>query len=436
MQNQEQSNQSPKPLPPDKYGINADPREQPSQTRQQEGTEHSYTQGYGGLDEQDSRSRGGEKLRPKSRHTASRVWLLLVIVLLCLALITAGFFGLILNWLSWLLAVVVLITSLSLLVSNRHLTIRTLPPSTFQIMEHPQLNLRNHSGNVTIRQGEGGIISVATTIRARGINYQNMPVRVEQSGDNLTISSRIGWDWLLFSSHSVDFEITVPASCDIRISNDSGKVVLQDTSGKLRVHTDHGDIEAHNLQGQTTLKTDKGNIEATNLQGQTHLQTDRGNIEVHDLQGQVALKTDKGNIETSNLQGQIDIQTDHGNITTNNLQGSAKLKTDKGNIFVEQSTLAGSSRLSTDAGQISFDGTLDPTGDYEMHSDTGTITVTLPPDTSFHLDAKTDTGSITTSNLSLLPQEKTQLSGSVGNGPGYPRLRLKTDMGSINLLRR
>lgn len=436
MQNQEQSNQNPEPLPPDKHGINADPREQAPQTRQQGDTEHSYTQGHGGLDKQDSRSHEGEKLRPKSRHPASRVWSLLIIVLLCLALIAAGYFGLIPNWLSWLLVAVVLITSLFLLISNRHLTIRTLPPSTFQIMEHPRLNLRNHSGNVTIRQGEERIISVATTIRARGINSQNMPVRVEQSGDNLTISNRVGWDWLLFGSHSVDFEITVPASCDIRIANSSGKVILQDTSGDLRVHTDYGDIEAHNLQGQTTLKTNKGNIKATNLQGQTHLQTDHGNIEAHDLQGQATLKTDKGNIETSNLQGQIDIQTDHGNITTNNLQGSAKLKTDKGNIFVKQSTLTGSSRLSTDAGHISFDGTLDPTGDYEMHSDTGTITVTLPPDASFHLDAKTDTGSITTNNLSLLPQQKTQLSGSVGNGPSYPRLRLKTDMGSINLLRR
>jgi DUF4097 and DUF4098 domain-containing protein YvlB len=129
------------------------------------------------------------------------------------------------------------------------------------------------------------------------------------------------------------------------------------------------------------------------------------------------------------------MQTDHGDISANSLQGSAKLKTDKGNISVGESTLAGSSRLATDAGSISFDGMLDLAGDYEMRTDEGTITVILSPDTSFYLDAKTDTGSITT-NFPLIPRQRGRLSGSVGGGPDYPRLRLKTDVGSINLLHR
>jgi DUF4097 and DUF4098 domain-containing protein YvlB len=435
MQNQEQSYQGPEPLPPDELRINIDPREQPQkQISQQEETDRSYTQGYSGLDEQDPWPHEGEKLRPKFKHTESMAWPLLLVVLLCLALITAGLFGLILNWLSWLLVAVVLIAFLALRTGNRHVTIRTLPPSTFQIMEHARLNLRNHSGNVSLHRGEEGSISVTATIHARGINYENMPVRYDQYGDTLTISSHVGWNFLLFGSRSVDFEITVPASCDIHMSNDSGKVILQGTSGDIRVHTDHGSIEAHNLQGQIILKTDHGDIEVSNLQGQTLLQTDHGSIKAHDLQGRLTLKTDHGSIETSNLQGQIHLQTDHGNISANGLQGTAKLRTDKGNISVGQSTLAGSSRLSTDAGLISFDGALDPTGDYEMRTDMGTIAVTFPPDTSFYVDAKTDAGSITT-NLPLVPQQNKRLSASVGNGPSYPRLRLRTDMGSINLLR-
>jgi DUF4097 and DUF4098 domain-containing protein YvlB len=295
--------------------------------------------------------------------------------------------------------------------------IRTLPLSTFQVMEHARLNLRNHSGSISLRRGEEGIISVAATVHARGIDYENIPIRYDQHGDNLTISNRIGWSFLLFGSKSVDFDVTVPASCDIHVSNDSGKVVLQGTSGDIHVRTDHGSVEARNLQGQIVLKTDHGNIQASNLQGQTLLQTDHGSIEASDLQGPVTLKTD------------------HGNISANGLRGSAKLKTDKGNISVRQSALTGSSRFSTDAGLISFDGTLDPTGDYEMRTDEGTINVTLPPDASFYLDAKTDVGSITT-NLPMMPQQKKRVSGSVGSGPGYPRLRLKTDAGSINLWRR
>jgi hypothetical protein len=400
MQSQEQGHQEPESLPPSERRINIDPREQPQErTWQQEDTDHSYEQGYSGLDEQDSWSREGEKLRPNSRPMDSIAWPLLLVVLLCTVFIAAGLLGLILGWLSWLLVAVVVIACLALLTSNRRVTTRTLPPSTFQIMEHARLNLRNHSGQVSLHRGEEGIISVAATIRARGIDYENMPIRYDQHGDSLTISNRVGWSFLLFGSKSVDFDITVPASCDIHVSNDSGKVVLQGTSGDIRIRTDHGSVEAHDLQGQITLKTDHGNI------------------------------------ETSNLQGQIHLQTDHGNISANGLQGPAKLKTDRGNISIRQGMLTGSSRFSTDAGLISFEGALDLNGDYEMRSDEGTINVTLPPNASFYLDAKTDTGSIT-GNFPLMAQQRKRLSGSVGNGPSYPRLRLKTDVGSINLWRR
>src|SRR5919198_3343031 len=130
MQSQEQNYQRPEPHLPDELRINIDPREQPQKPiSQQEETDRSYAQGYSGLDEQDSWSREGEKLRPKSKHTESLVWPLLLVVLLCTAFIVAGLFGLILNWLSWLLVAVVLIVCLALLVSNRRVTIRTLPPS-------------------------------------------------------------------------------------------------------------------------------------------------------------------------------------------------------------------------------------------------------------------------------------------------------------------
>ena len=433
MQSQEQSHQKPEPLPSDEREMNTDPREQSQeQPRPQEDTNPSYTQGYSGLDQQGNWLREGEKLRPRSGHMQNKVGPLLLVLLLCMGFIAAGLFGLILNWLSWSLVAVVLITCVALLISNKRIVTRTLPPSIFQVMEHPQLNLRNHSGKISLRRGEPGIISVTATIHTRNFDHESIPVRYDQYGNSLTISSRVGSPFLFPGSRSIDFEITVPASCDIHISNGQGTVVLQGTRGNIRVYTDHGNIGAHDLQGQITLKTDHGSIQTSHLQGQIRLQTDHGNIEAHNLQSQITLKTDHGSIQTSHLQGQIHLQTDHGNISTNGLRGSAKLKTDKGNISVGQSTLTGSSRLSTDAGMISFDGVLESTGDYEMRSDKGAIAVTLPLDASFHLDAKTDLGLITT-NLPQMPQQKKRVSGSVGRGPSHPRLRLRTDVGSINL---
>lgn len=56
----------------------------------------------------------------------------------------------------------------------------------------------------------------------------------------------------------------------------------------------------------------------------------------------------------------------------------------------------------------------------------------LPADASFRLEAKTDLGSVKT-NFPLVQAQRTKAVGQVGLGPSYPRLRLKTDLGSVHV---
>ena len=133
-------------------------------------------------------------------------------------------------------------------------------------------------------------------------------------------------------------------------------------------------------------------------------------------------------------QTQLELVTNLGNISVQNIAGQMKLQSDAGTISTTQVILQGKSRLKTDAGTITFDGSLDPGGDYNMSTDLGNVTVNLPADASFQLDAKTDLGSVST-NL-MLPQTKnTRASGKVGIGP-YPHLKLRTDLGSVQVYRK
>jgi hypothetical protein len=131
-------------------------------------------------------------------------------------------------------------------------------------------------------------------------------------------------------------------------------------------------------------------------------------------------------------QANLQLVTNAGNIFVQNVAGQMKLQADAGSINATQVALQGRSRLKTDAGSITFTGELDLAGDYEFSTDLGNIEATLPAGASFNLDAKTDLGSIST-NVAI-PQSRTRAAGQVGIGP-YPRLKLRTDVGSVRVFR-
>lgn len=131
-------------------------------------------------------------------------------------------------------------------------------------------------------------------------------------------------------------------------------------------------------------------------------------------------------------QASLELVTNAGNISVQNVAGQMKLRADAGSINTTQVALQGKSRLKTDAGSITFTGELDPAGDYEFSTDLGNIDATLPTGASFNLDAKTDLGSVSTN--AAIPQSRTRAAGQVGIGP-YPRLKLRTDVGSLRVFR-
>ena len=132
----------------------------------------------------------------------------------------------------------------------------------------------------------------------------------------------------------------------------------------------------------------------------------------------------------------LELKNDAGSITVSGIAGQISCSTGAGSVKVTDAKLRGNSKLKTDAGAITFSGTLDPRGSYQMSSDAGSINITLPPGASFRLDARTDVGSINSDfplNIQRdFPGGKARC--DVGPPP-YPTLKLRTDVGSINIRR-
>src|SRR2546421_1080951 len=127
------------------------------------------------------------------------------------------------------------------------------------------------------------------------------------------------------------------------------------------------------------------------------------------------------------------IQTNSGDINVTGVNGQVNLTSDSGTITLSQVSLARNSSVSTNSGDIRFDGGIVPNGSYQFQSESGSVDVTLPPDTSFHAAVTPNSGSFN----SNFPEVNSQpsggnIAGDVGNPP-RANVIIKTDSGSINL---
>jgi DUF4097 and DUF4098 domain-containing protein YvlB len=260
----------------------------------------------------------------------------------------------------------------------------------------------------------------------------------------------------VFESDRVDFTIQVPTETQVTAYSSSGDVSLSGTRGEASLKSDYGDISAAKTTGSLSASTSSGKVEASDIQAgeaNIELKSEYGNISLEnasadgielnsssgnltlenvDASGKVSLNSDYGTINfkdgsaksltitaksgkigLANLEisgdlkatgdyGDIDLEqvaadsydlnTSSGAVTVEGASGSIKAHSGYGNVNViggEQATLD----LSTSSGTVEFTGTLGE-GPHTLKSDYGSITLTIPAETTLELDLKTDYGSV------------------------------------------
>lgn len=132
----------------------------------------------------------------------------------------------------------------------------------------------------------------------------------------------------------------------------------------------------------------------------------------------------------------LQLKTNTGNIDVNGVSGQLNLASNTGSIAATNSTVHGNTQLTTNTGSITFNGSLEPKGTYNFATNTGSVDVTLPSNSAFHLDASSDTGSITTGFSQVVVQQRQSIGaeahGDVGSAP-QAVVTLKTNTGWIHL---
>jgi hypothetical protein len=147
------------------------------------------------------------------------------------------------------------------------------------------------------------------------------------------------------------------------------------------------------------------------------LRTSNDSITSAGLTGTIAANTSNGDISITDGTHALEAKTSNGRIVVRNGAGLMNLETSNGAIHVEAFGVAVEARGSN--GPITFVGSLGR-GITRLSTSNHDVTITLPADASFGIDAATSGGSVVMEFpfMPTTPATETRLVGRVGSVPG------------------
>ena len=145
------------------------------------------------------------------------------------------------------------------------------------------------------------------------------------------------------------------------------------------------------------------------------LKNDRGRVTVQQILGKLDLNCDRGNVEISHVDGEVRVHGDRGDLKVrdSSIQNGIRVRLDRGSARIELKHLAGDSELEVSRGDLSL---------------------TVPRNTAFTLDAERTRRSSFHTDFGVLARggfDGGSIHGEV-NGGG-PMVRLRGDRGSVHL---
>jgi DUF4097 and DUF4098 domain-containing protein YvlB len=273
---------------------------------------------------------------------------------------------------------------------------------SFQVGGSVDLEVLSRSGDVTIRSGAAGTVTVHGKIHVgngwfssdRHADVQeiqnNPPVR--QIGNSIRI------DYVNYTNISIDYEITVP----------------EDTT--VRSHTGSGDQNVEGLRGRVDLESGSGDLKLDRLTGEMHFQTGSGNVRGHELSGPARIKAGSGDIDIGETgEGDIDIRTGSGNITVKGVNGGLHAEAGSGDIHADGA----------------------PKNLWSVRTGSGNVGLHVPQDAAFDVDISSSSGSVTLGHpVSTTVQGRVQDSRKSVVGKvrgGGPTISVHTGSGDISV---
>ncbi len=139
----------------------------------------------------------------------------------------------------------------------------------FEVGPQSELNVSNVSGSVAVTAEDGSEIVVRSNKRGSGKAHDSTQVEVHKEGNRVSVQTRSAAAGLINfgRSSSVDYVITVPRDCRLRLHAVSADVQVSGSRSDVGIQTVSGDVNIRNVAGDITVTTISGDVTGESLTG-------------------------------------------------------------------------------------------------------------------------------------------------------------------------
>ncbi|MGO9640825.1 MAG: DUF4097 family beta strand repeat-containing protein [Candidatus Acidiferrales bacterium] len=249
----------------------------------------------------------------------------------------------------------------------------------------------------------------------------------------------------------VNMEVYVPQKAAISASTGRGDVQAFAVGGNVDVNTHNGDIEVQDSGSDVTAATQKGDVRITTAGGNVKLSGRGDEVEISDVKGEAAIEgefygpirlariakgahilSQRTNLTVTSLAGHLDAGS--GNIEIADVTGDVTLDTQKNDVTLEN--VAGRILIEDHDGDVEMRFAQPPHAGIDVSDGSGDISVTLPSQAAFQMDAQSESGDAD-SDFASVKKTGTEDSDRAGlsgqQGERGPLIHLRTSYGDIHL---
>lgn len=250
-----------------------------------------------------------------------------------------------------------------------------------------------------------------------------------------------------------DLDIFVPADATIDVASKRGDVTINGRKADIKLAVQRGDIALTDIGGSAKINMDKGSVRANDISGDLDLDGRVDDVAIENVQGSVRLNGDYFNdIRLSKIGKMVEFKSARSDIMLASVPGDLEISGE----MLRGTEVNGPMRLVTRSKEIHLEGVTgdveveNSNGDIEIHpggkaavgkmmvtGKRGDITLVLPANAGFQIDATTRKGDITSDFGSLKINNSdggsgsSHASGTVGNGAA--RVQVNADTGDIRI---
>ncbi len=310
-------------------------------------------------------------------------------------------------------------------------------------------------GAINIKPSDGNTIRVVVHKKLYASNQDDANKFNEGSKPQITVN---GASVLLNGNtngagdHGVqaDMDIFVPRDASLDIASKRGDVSISDRTADVKLALQRGDIALNDVTGAAKMSLDKGSIRAGNITGDIDIEGRIDDVTLDDVKGAVRLNGDFFNdIRLSKIMKTVEFKSARSDITLASVPGDLEISGDA----LRATDISGPMRFVTRSKDIHLEGVTgdleveNANGDIEIHpadklplgkmvltGKHGDITVVLPANAGFQIDATTHKGDITSDFSPLRIEDNSgtsHASGTIGNGAS--KLKISADTGDIRI---